>query len=481
MARLNTQPMSRRTMLRGTGVALALPWLEAMRAERLLGAPDLSANPPAPPRLAVLFMPNGVREDQWTPEKTGRDYELSDTLEPLSAFRDKLLVLTNLWNRNSQPGDGHYVKTAGILTGTTINKTVGVNLNCNGVSMDQVAAQHLGKETPLPSLELGTEPVQTGVDQVVGYTRVYGAHIAWRGPTKPLAKEINPRLAYQRLMRAGTQGEKSARQDRRLLDLVMEDARRLRGELGSLDRQRMDEYLESVRSLEQRLDRVENSPGTPWSPLASLDQFEAPPENYPPERRGRGRGRGGRRREGGEQGEREEAMADQHTEYVRLMLDLMVMAFQTDLTRVATFMHGNSVSNINFSFLDGVSGAHHSLSHHQNDEDKLRQYQRIARWHIEQLAYFMERLEAIPEGESNVLDNSLVLWASDLRDGNRHDPRNLPVLVGGGGNRIQTGQHLSYDKDTPLCNLYVSLLQSMGVPVTQFADSTGPLPGVLEG
>jgi hypothetical protein len=475
MAHLTRYPISRRTMLRGTGAALALPWLEAMRVERLL-ASDAPNLPPAPPRLAVLFMPNGVREDQWTPEGTGRDFELSQTLQPLSHLRDKILVLTNLWNKNSQPGDGHYVKTAGVLTGTTINKTVGVDLNCNGISMDQVAAQYLGRETPLPSLELGTEPVQTGVDQVVGYTRVYGAHIAWRGPTKPLAKEINPRLAYQRLMRAGTMGEQTARQDRRLLDLVMEDARRFRGQLGAQDRQRMDEYLESVRSLEQRLERVENSPGTPWQPRYPLDGFAAPPDNFPPERR---RGPRGRRRS--EDGEREEAMASQHTEYARLMLDIMVMAFQTDLTRVSTFMFGNSVSNINFSFLDGVSGAHHSLSHHQNEEEKLVQYERIARWHIEQLAYFMDRLAAIPEGDSNVLDNSLVLWASDLRDGNRHDPKNLPVLVGGGSNLIQTGQHLSFEKNTPLCNLYVSMLQSMGVPVTQFADSTGPLPGIVAG
>jgi hypothetical protein len=472
MAHFAKYPISRRTMLRGTGAALALPWLEAMRIERLL-ASDGPALPPAPPRLAVLFMPNGVREDQWTPEGTGREFELSQTLQPLSHLRDKILVLTNLWNKNSQPGDGHYVKTAGILTGTTINKTVGVDLNCNGISMDQVAAQHLGRQTPLPSLELGTEPVQVGVDQVVGYTRVYGAHIAWRGPTKPLAKEINPRLAYQRLMRAGTMGEQTARQDRRLLDLVMEDARRFRVQLGSQDRQRMDEYLESVRSLEQRLERVENSPGTPWQPRAPLDSFPVPPDNFPPERR-----RGGRGRRQREDGETEEAVASQHTEYARLMLDIMVMAFQTDLTRVSTFMFGNSVSNINFSFLDGVTGAHHSLSHHQNEEEKLLQYERIARWHIEQLAYFMDRLAALPEGDGNVLDNSLVLWASDLRDGNRHDPRNLPVLVGGGSNLIHTGQHLSFDKDTPLCNLYVSMLQAMGVPVSQFADSTGPLPGI---
>ncbi len=440
-------PISRRTLLRGAGAALALPWLEAMQPARAATA----AAAADPVRLAVLFMPNGVHPDQWTPNGVGREYGLSPTLEQLESMREQVLVLTNLWNAGSDTGDGHYVKTAGLLTGTTITKTVGVDLNCNGVSLDQVVAQHLGRQTPLPSLELGTEPVAAGVDGTVGYTRVYGAHIAWRGPTSPLAKEINPQLVYERLFRA-RRGSPTGQHDRQLLDRVLGDARRLRTRLGVHDRQKMDEYLESVRSLEERLERAAQPERAAWQPRGPLDPARKPPAGVP----------------------------EKHLEHVRLMLDMMALAFQTDTTRVCTFMFGNSVSNINFSFLDGVTGGHHSLSHHQKEEDKLRQYQLIGRWHVAQYAYFLRRLQEIKEGERTLLDNSLVLFGSDLRDGNAHDPHNLPILLGGrGGGRIASGEHRSYGKDTPLANLYLSMLAALGVPAARFADSTGPLPGVL--
>jgi hypothetical protein len=448
--RINEFPISRRTLLRGAGAALALPWLEAMAPRSARAA---AATTP-PRRLAVLFMPNGVHPDQWTPTATGREYELTPSLEPLGELKDDVLVLTNLWNQNSNSGDGHYVKTSGLLTCTTIHKTVGVDLNCHGISMDQVLAQHIGSEAPLPSLELGTEPVRTGVDKVVGYTRVYGAHIAWRGPTSPLAREINPRQVFDRLVRAGRQDAGDSRRETALLDLVREDAARLRSRLGEVDRRKMDEYLDSVHSLEQRLGRISQGPQD-WSPRAPYD----------PERRPR---------------DMPEETPEEHPERVALMLDMIALAFQTDTTRVATFMFGNSVSNIGFSFLDGVRGAHHSLSHHQKEEENLRQYQLINRWHVAQYMGLLQRLRNMPEGEHSVLDNSAVLFASDLRDGNAHDPHNLPILVGGRcGGRIATGQHLVYEKDTPLSNLYVSLLGALGAPVDRFADSTGPLPGVL--
>jgi hypothetical protein len=440
-------PISRRTLLRGAGAALALPWLEAMRPLRA-ATPAAAADPV---RLAVLFMPNGVHPDQWTPNGVGREYGLSPTLEPLADLRDQVHVLTNLWNAAANTGDGHYVKTAGLLTGTTITKTVGVDLNCNGVSLDQVVAQHIGKDTPLPSLELGTEPVAAGVDGTVGYTRVYGAHIAWRGPTSPLAKEINPQLVYERLFRAH-RGSPAGQHDRQLLDRVLGDAKRLRTRLGVHDRQKMDEYLESVRALEERLERAAQPERAAWQPRGPIDPARKPPAGVP----------------------------EKHLEHVRLMLDMMVLAFQTDTTRVCTFMFGNSVSNINFAFLDGVTGGHHSLSHHQKEEDKLKQYQLIGQWHVAQYAYFMRRLQEIKEGERTLLDNSLVLFGSDLRDGNAHDPHTLPILLGGrGGGRIAPGEHRSYGKDTPLANLYVSMLAALGVPADRFADSTGPLPGVL--
>ncbi|MBI1390531.1 MAG: DUF1552 domain-containing protein [bacterium] len=443
---IKSRPISRRTLLKGAGAALALPWLEAMSPARAHGAEF------TPKRMAAMFMPNGVHPGMWTPESEGRDFKISPTLEPMADLKDDLLVLTNLWNQGSNTGDGHYVKAAGYLTCTTINKTVGVDLNSNGISMDQAAAQRIGSQTPLPSLELGTEPVQTGVDSNVGYTRVYGAHIAWRTPTSPLAKEINPRLVYERLFRASRQDPDDARQDKPLLDLVLADANRLRGKLGSADQQRMDEYLHSVRALETRIERASRQDEHQWTPRADVEKAAPRPAGIPPE----------------------------HAEHVRLMMDMMILAFQTDTTRICTFMFGNSVSNINFSFLDGVDGAHHSTSHHQKNEDMLRQYQLINRWHVEQYAYMVRRLKEIREGEQSLLDNSMVLFGSGLRDGDSHNPHNLPMLLAGrAGGRIATGQHLKYHEDTPLANLYVSMLDAFDTPVERFADSTGPLPGVL--
>ncbi len=219
--------------------------------------------------MAALFVPNGVRQDMWTPESEGRDFALSPTLEPLRNVKDQLIVLTNLWNQASDFGDGHYVKTSGFLTCTTINKSLGIDLNCNGQSMDQVAAMTSRTQTPLPSLELGIDPVTTGVDTNVGYTRVYGSHIAWAGPTSPLARELNPRLVFERLFRAAHPQQEGFQRDALLLDRVLDDAKELTNRLGATDRQRMDEYLQSVRSIEQRLQNQQNS-GSSWEPRADI-------------------------------------------------------------------------------------------------------------------------------------------------------------------------------------------------------------------
>lgn len=438
-------PISRRTMLRGVGATLALPWLEAMLPRRALAA---AAKPPV--RMAVLYMPNGVNPDQWTPEGQGRDFKLSPTLAPLADLKDDLLVATNLWNRGSEASEGHYVKTSGFLTCTTITKTYGVDLSCNGTSLDQVAAQRVGRQTPLASLELAMDSVSTGVDNNVGYTRVYGAHISWAGPSRPLPREINPRLVYERLFRASQPRSAAATQDKLLLDRVLQDARHLRDRLGATDRQRLDEYLQGVRSLEERLDRSAGETSS-WQPRVPLESGRLPEED-----------------------------PGSHTGNVRWMLDLLALAFQSDTTRVGTFMFGNAVSGRNFSFLDGVKGGHHDISHHQKDPDKLRMYQLINQWHIEQYAYLLRKLRGMPEGEGTVLDNSLVLFGAGLRDGDAHSPHNLPIVLGGrGGGRISTGQHLVYEKDTALSSLYVSMLEAFGAPVERFADSTGPLPGVL--
>jgi Protein of unknown function (DUF1552) len=437
-------PMSRRTLLRGAGVALGLPWLEAM-------APAATGKSRPPVRMAVLYMPNGVHPDMWTPEGEGSDFKLSPTLEPLSDLRDQIVVPTNLWNEATKGGEGHYVKVSGFLTCTTITKTQGVDLNCNGVSMDQVAARRAGSRTPLPSLELGISPVSTGVDINVGYTRVYGAHVAWSGPTTPLAREINPRFVFERLFRAGSPQAGSGKRDKLLLDSVLDDARRLRQDVGVSDRHRIDEYLSVVRSLEDRLERAGSPERSKWKPRAKVNP-EAKPDGIPKE----------------------------HAEHVRLMFDMIALAFETDTTRICTFMFGNEVANTSFTFLDGVKGGHHDTSHHQKNPEKLRQYQIINRWHVEQYAYLLRKLRGMKEGESSVLDNSMVLFGSGIRDGDQHSPHNAPiVLAGRAGGRIATGQHLVYEKDSPMSNLYVSMLDAFGAPVERFADSTAPLRGVL--
>jgi len=435
-------------MLRGVGATLGLPWLEAMIPSSARAA--AIGRPPV--RMAILYMPNGVHEGMWTPEGEGRNFNLSPSLEPLADLKDDVVILTNLWNEIVKDGSVHLPRCAGFLTCTRITKTQGVDISCNGISMDQVAAQKSGRQTPLASLELGVAPDSTGVDTNNGYTRLYGSHIAWSAPTSPLAREIDPRLVFERLFRAGRPQSDSAKHDMLLLDRVLDDARELRQRLGVADRQRMDEYLSVVRSLEERLERASRpQPGVAWKPRTPLDPKWEPAAN-----------------------------PAQFGDHVRLMLDMIAVAFQTDTTRICTFMFNNEVSNQNFSFVDGVSGGHHSISHHQNRPEQLTQYLLINRWHVAQYAYLLRKLKDIKEGDGSLLDNSMVLFGSGLRDGNTHNPHNLPILLGGrGGGRIATGQHLVYSADSPLSNLYVAMLDAFGTPVERFADSTGALRGVL--
>jgi hypothetical protein len=436
--------LTRRTVLRGAGAMLALPWLEGMQSAFAQDTGAASADRPI--RMAALFYPNGCRQDRWTPAQTGREWELTPQLTPLGDRKADVSVLTGLWHQATNTGDGHYVKDAAWLTGTTITKTTGVDLNSGGISADQVAAKTLGKFTPLPSLELGTEAVRSGIDAAVGYTRVYGAHIAWRQPTQPLAKEINPRLVFDRMtMVAG--GKPDGRSNRPLLDRVNEDAKRLSQNLGQHDRQRLEQYLESVRALEQRLSDLESPTERSWKPRVDLASREAP-ANDPKE----------------------------HAERTRLMLDMIALAFEADVTRVATFMFGNSVSDINFSFVEGVEGSHHEMSHHRNEEKLLDQYERITKWHVEQYVYLLNKLRSLPEGDSNVLDNSAILFGSGLRDGNSHNPHDLPLLLGGkAGGKLSPGQHIAATKDNPMANLLLTMLQAVDAPTTHFADSTGPM------
>jgi hypothetical protein len=466
---VKNRPITRRTVLRGVGAIVGLPLLDAMRSGVAfgIGNPAGAADDRPPVRMACLFWPNGCNPRTWTPKGEGNDFELSPILSPLARHKDDILVFTRLSNRGTFTGDGHYVKDAAWLTGTTIHRTTGADLNSGGVSMDQLAAKRIGVLTPIPSLELGVEPVTTGVDTNVGYTRLYGSHISWSSPTTPVAREINPKLAFDRLFRARSSkdGGPTRDDDKSVLDLVADDTRSLRNRIGHDDRRKLDEYLDSVRAVEKRIAFEASDRRAQYRDDAQarkdIETLGGRVDTYKHDP--------GRLRE----------RSVNHTEQVQLMLDILLLALQTDATRVATFMFGNSVSNKNFSFVEGVKGGHHELSHHENNEEKLAQYQRITTWHMDQCARLLDRMKQIREGEGTLLDNAMVLIGSALRDGNAHDPHNLPtVLAGRAGGTLAPGRHLTYAKDTPLCNLYVSMLSRLGAPVPRFADSTGPLEGL---
>jgi hypothetical protein len=445
--RVSSKTFGRRHFLRGAGVALALPWFESLRLsadEKQSG----SSVPQPPLRTAFIYFPNGVWEKGWVPSDEGDQYTLSPALEPLADVRQHCTVLTGLDKKHSRGGDGHYAKTANFLTGMPVSKTTGKDISSGGISIDQLIAKRYSGATPLPSLELGTEPVITGIDSNVGYTRLYGSSISWETPSRPVAKEINPQTVYERLFdRRGSGSPQQSQSYQNLLDFVLEDANRVRGHLGRDDQFKMDEYLDSVRSVERRLEFASKSRDDQWRP--TVDPAEI-----------------ARRRPG--------VPAD-FQEHIAVMLDLMVLAFQTDSTRVSSFMFANDVSGRNFSFLDGVKGSHHELSHHENNQEKIDQYQLINRWHVAQFANMLRKMSQIQEGEGTLLDHSVIVFGSSMSDGNRHDPDNLPILVGGhASGKLSAGRHLAY-KDVPLCNLYHSLLDFHGIEVESFGDSTGLL------
>ncbi|MGL4461725.1 MAG: DUF1552 domain-containing protein [Planctomycetia bacterium] len=463
---------SRRRWLRGSaGVALALPWLETFADEARKTAPpapaenattDTAAGGVKPPvRLGVLFFPNGVWQDSWIPKKAGADFELPFSLTPLELVRKNVLVLSGLDKAKSRTGDGHYAKTANFLTGLHVMKTTGKEIDVGGASLDQAAAAVVGRYTPLPSLELGCDPVISGIDSNVGYTRLYGSYISWQGSDRPVAREINPRLVYERLFGVReakgvsaprTDAARKLADDQSLLDLALEDAKSVRRQLGRDDQFKLDEYLDAVRAVERRIAFAASKKPGGWTP-PTAPTLPPPPSDRPP--------------------------AD-YAAHVQLMLDLMLLAFWTDSTRIATFMFANDVSGRNFGFVDGVHGSHHELSHHENKPEKIEQYQRIVRWHVAQYADLLRRMRDVKEGEGTLLDHSMMLLGCGMSDGNRHDPNNLPILLGGGGGKEgwTGGQHVASPSNTPLCNLYVSLLHRLGLPTKTFGDAVGPLAGL---
>jgi Protein of unknown function (DUF1552) len=445
---MNPKSLSRRQLLRGSSVLLGLPFMQSL--QRPAFASGAESKPPL--RTAFIYFPNGVWQKAWVPEKTGADFELPPSLVSLADVRSEVLVLSGLDKKHSRQGDGHYAKTANFLTGMPVAKTTGKDISSGGISVDQLIAGRIGDQTPLPSLELGTEPVISGIDSNVGYTRLYGSYISWQSPTQPVAKEINPRVVYERLFGRQLSGEtEKAESYQNLLDYVLEDARQVRTKLSRDDQFKMDEYLDAVRAVERRIEFATRGKQRSWQPNVDVKELA----NHKP------------------------GMPAEFPQHIEVMMDLIVLAFQTDSTRVCSFMFANDVSGRNFSFVDGVKGGHHELSHHENNEEKIAQYQKINAWHVQQYARMLRKMKSIQEGEGTLLDNSMIMFGSSFSDGNSHDPDNLPILLGGrGAGTIRPGRHLAADGDVPLCNLYLSMLRRNGIDLASFGDSTGEIADI---
>ncbi len=429
------QTITRRTMLRGMGVAIALPWLEAMTAGRVSASAitTLSGSGDAPRRMAFFFVPNGMHMPDWTPKQTGAEFELPLILQELAEYRHKFNVLSGL--------------TLNGLTGAHPRKTNGADIQ-NGTSVDQLAAAAVGGATRLPSLELGTEASAQAGNCDSGYSCVYTSNMSWRTEVSPVAKEIDPALVFDRMFSGSEWAlspEERARRERRrrsILDLAREDALDLHRALGANDRRKLDEYLHAVRDIELRLQRTEK--------LAPTDEEAL-------ERR------------------RPTGVPRKYAEHVHLLLDMLVLAFQTDTTRIATMMFANAGSNRSYREI-GISEGHHDLSHHGNSAEKQSRISAINRFHASLFRHLLARLDSIPEGDGTLLDQCMIVYGSGISDGNAHNHDNLPILLaGGGGGSITTGRHLKYRRETPLTNLYLSLLQRMGIDVDTFSDSTGVL------
>ncbi|MEZ6047731.1 MAG: DUF1552 domain-containing protein [Planctomycetaceae bacterium] len=401
-----------------------------------------------PTRMAFMFVPNGVIQDDWKPVGEGSDFQFAKTMEPLQELRNDLNVLTNLCQDNGKAkGDGagdHARASASYLTGAHPYKTSGADIN-NGISVDQVAAMQVGDRNFLPSLEIGIEGGRSAGSCDSGYSCAYSSKISWKTPSTPVAKETSPQLVFDRLFGsdAKAQGKRAALR-KSVLDMVSDDARKLQKKLGQTDRRKVEEYFSSVRDLEKRLANQQN-----YKPVLPGDYV--PPVGKPSDR----------------------------TEHIRQMYDLLALAFQTDATRISTYMLGNAGSGASYPMVEVPEG-HHQLSHHQKDADKMNKLQRIDQFHVTQFAYFLNKLKSIPEGEGTLLDNCMILYGSGLGDGNRHSHDNLPaILAGKAGGRIQTGRHLVYPEHTPMNNLYLSMLDLMGADVTGIGDSNGRLEHLL--
>ena len=436
---MRSSTTSRRQFLRGAGVLLGLPWFESVSS---FGAPVVKGAPQAPRRLAVCFFGNGVNPHHWGATQGPDGLQLLQTLKPLESLKNQLLVCKGLWNPTTVQGPGGHYPKMNLLSGLKVKQTT-TDVEV-GLTMDQIIAAKIGGQTPVASLAIGTEGPKYSTDS--GYTSLYSAYLSWSSPTTPAPKEIYPQQAFDQLF---DDGSKRAR-DKSVLDLVLADARSLRGRLSRRDGQKLDEYLASVRELEQRIARAEKLTAAEaetrgWQPSVRTPWLKRPAAGLPA----------------------------QQEEHVQLMLDLMVLAFQMDRTRVVTNMLTNDLSNMNFGFL-GIKGGQHELSHHANDADRLAAYQKANEYLVKAWAGALQKMQDTQEGERTLLENSLVVLTSSLYDGNAHDSTQLPLLLaGGGGGTVRGGRVLDYsgDPNRKLCRLHLALMERMGVRTAQFGDA----------
>lgn len=455
--------LSRRTLLRGAGAAVALPWLEAMAPRRAVAATGIQP----PVRLAFFYVPNGIQMGNWKPESVGPLQQLPKILQPLEPVKRQVLVLSDLAaDHCTGKGAGHEPAGGGFLVGAKCKHSEEPEVA--GASVDQVAARQIGLKTPVDSLALGIDP---GIRGDHGYSGTYLSNISWRSKTTPSALELNPRQLFDRLFRGQPPQHPQWNQpesetadaaetiEQSVLDLVRDDARSLQNQLGFSDRRKVEEYLEGLRSVERRIesagrDQYSHHQDAFTNDPQSEAEFSDLPNLIIPEGRG---------------------IPETYADHVNLMLDILTLAFQTDSTRVATFLFSYEKSGRAYPQV-GAPAAHHGTSHHGQAPEKLDQLTRINTHHMELFARMLVRMSEIREGDSTLLDNVLICYGSGISDGNKHNHDNLPVLLaGGGGGSIRGGRHIAYGEKTPICNLYLEMLHRAGVARDSFGDSTGLL------
>jgi Protein of unknown function (DUF1552) len=437
MTFLTGKHIDRRTLLRGIGAAIALPALDAMRPARAAAAKQAL-------RLAVVYVPNGIIMNQWKPEGTGRDFAFTRILKPLEPFRADITVLSGLANRAAEKarGGGHAKATGSFLSGAEPKYTAGPDVRA-GVTFDQLAAQRWARETRVPSLQIGCEDSRMVGNCDTGSSCAYTNSLSWKDPETPLPVEVNPRSVFERLFGAADPSLSPEVRARRavyrksILDHTRENTQRLMIDLGPADRRRMDQYLTGIREVEMRIAATQKDQVTPGVEKPSGIPFEYP-------------------------------------EYVKLMFDLQVIAFQADLTRVSTMMLGREGSVRTYPEI-GVPDPHHPLTHHRGHPDFIEKVTKINSFHVELFAGFVERLKATSDGDGTLLDHSAILYGSALSDGNAHSNSDLPLLVAGHAGGLGGGRHVASEARTPVANLFVQLLNSVGLETESFADSTGQL------